>query len=133
MSIRHRGCSMVDPWQICTLYFNFVRLSTCTHILCACAAHARERHNKGLGSRLLSRTSSASAINHRRHCRKPSTAWSIFALIPEKFSKRVEREAEEEMGQSLSEPKTDKDTHSLENEHFVIGCSCMQGWRPRIL
>ena len=38
-----------------------------------------------------------------------------------------------EMGQSLSEPKTEKETHSFENDSFVVGCSSMQGWRARIL
>ena len=33
------------------------------------------------------------------------------------------------MGQSLSEPKTDKKTESVENAQFCVGASCMQGWR----
>ena len=33
------------------------------------------------------------------------------------------------MGQSLSEPKTEKKTEKSDNGHFSVGASCMQGWR----
>jgi protein phosphatase 2C family protein 2/3 len=33
------------------------------------------------------------------------------------------------MGQTLSEPVTAKDTTSCSNEQFLVGSSCMQGWR----
>lgn len=33
------------------------------------------------------------------------------------------------MGQSLSEPKTEKKTDRFENRLFSVGSSCMQGWR----
>ena len=33
------------------------------------------------------------------------------------------------MGQSLSEPKTEKKTDRFENSLFSVGSSCMQGWR----
>ncbi|CAF1067055.1 unnamed protein product, partial [Brachionus calyciflorus] len=33
------------------------------------------------------------------------------------------------MGQTLSEPITDKDTSKCENELFKVGTSSMQGWR----
>ena len=33
------------------------------------------------------------------------------------------------MGQSLSEPKTDKKTEKFENALFSVGSSSMQGWR----
>ena len=34
------------------------------------------------------------------------------------------------MGQSLSEPKTEKETVSYENGDYVVAESGMQGWRP---
>ena len=33
------------------------------------------------------------------------------------------------MGQTLSEPITQKETSRCENEYFKVGSSCMQGWR----
>lgn len=33
------------------------------------------------------------------------------------------------MGQSLSEPKTEKKTEKYDNSLFSVGSSCMQGWR----
>jgi protein phosphatase PTC2/3 len=33
------------------------------------------------------------------------------------------------MGQTLSEPITQKETTSCENEIYKVGASCMQGWR----
>lgn len=33
------------------------------------------------------------------------------------------------MGQTLSEPVTEKETAHCENEMFKVGSSCMQGWR----
>lgn len=33
------------------------------------------------------------------------------------------------MGQTLSEPKTEKITRRCENKLFKVGSSCMQGWR----
>ena len=34
-----------------------------------------------------------------------------------------------DMGQSLSEPKTEKKTEKFENVQFSVGSSSMQGWR----
>ncbi len=33
------------------------------------------------------------------------------------------------MGQTLSEPITQKETSKIENEFLKVGTSCMQGWR----
>lgn len=33
------------------------------------------------------------------------------------------------MGQTLSEPVTQKETSHCENEFLKVGTSCMQGWR----
>lgn len=33
------------------------------------------------------------------------------------------------MGQTLSEPITEKTTHEGKNKNLMYGLSCMQGWR----
>uniref|UniRef100_A0AC35UD97 PPM-type phosphatase domain-containing protein n=1 Tax=Rhabditophanes sp. KR3021 TaxID=114890 RepID=A0AC35UD97_9BILA len=33
------------------------------------------------------------------------------------------------MGATLSEPVTIKDTNSIQNDNYIVGSSCMQGWR----
>lgn len=33
------------------------------------------------------------------------------------------------MGQTLSEPVTKKESASCANENYLVGSSCMQGWR----
>lgn len=33
------------------------------------------------------------------------------------------------MGQTLSEPLTQKETSKCKNQRLVVGASCMQGWR----
>lgn len=37
------------------------------------------------------------------------------------------------MGQSLSEPKTEKETVNFDNGDYLVAVSGMQGWRPGIL
>ena len=37
------------------------------------------------------------------------------------------------MGQTLTEPSTEKETSSFENDLFLVGVSSMQGWRTGIL
>ncbi|CAI2347421.1 unnamed protein product [Caenorhabditis sp. 36 PRJEB53466] len=36
------------------------------------------------------------------------------------------------MGQTLSEPVTKKESASCANENYLVGSSCMQGWRPNM-
>ena len=36
------------------------------------------------------------------------------------------------MGQTLSEPVTQKETTICQNENLKVGASCMQGWRISI-
>lgn len=37
------------------------------------------------------------------------------------------------MGQTLTEPSTEKETSIFENDLFLVGVSSMQGWRTGIL